>query len=430
MLSKEQAGPRSSGPKAPPASDQPHKQKDIIMKKIFSYVLVALALPFLAACESDTDSNPVLQEPDSFVLNTPPYAENNVYDLQNSTKIELTCNQPAYGFPAATTYTVQVTLDEAFVEATDEAEANYVSLGTVYDRGTSLGVDARELAEAIVTLWDTFHEGVDFPSDPLSVTLRLKANLSGFDRGVCYSNAITLPAVKAYKPEALVAVPTTMYVVGSMPASGGDWSKFVPLAQVTGVEGKFYGVVYFQTGAEFKFNPDAGWYGQDRGFGQVEFAEGAALTAGLSSMDATNPAANVAVANAGWYTVVVTTKVVGKDVTYTVDMQPAEIYLIGNSTGGVWDFDEAWKFTVPADAAGEFVSPAATASGEARISVKVPGVLWWSSEFTLMDGNTIVHREQTNIIDSWTEKGDNYSLQLGSGQRVHLNFTDGTGSVQ
>ena len=59
------------------------------MKKIFSYLLLALALPFVAACDSDTDSNPVLQEPESFVLNVPPYATNNVFDLQYAQSLEL-----------------------------------------------------------------------------------------------------------------------------------------------------------------------------------------------------------------------------------------------------------------------------------------------------------------------------------------------------
>lgn len=400
------------------------------MKKIFSYLLVALVLPFMAACESDTDSNPVLGHPDTFVLNVPPYAENNVYDLQNSSSIELTCSQPDYGFPAPTTYTVQVTLDDQFVEAAEGTEANYLSLGTVY-YAAKMNVDARELAEAIVSLWDAFHPDEDFPTDPFPLTLRLKANVTGSDEGVCLSNAITLPAVKAYKPEALVAVPATMHVVGSMPASGGDWSKFVPMAQVTGVEGKFYGVVYLQEGAEFKFNPDAGWYGQDRGFGQVEFTEDAIANAGLSSVDDSNAAANVKASKAGWYTFVIATKVAGKEISYTVDVQPAEVYLIGAANGGNWGFDEAWKFSVPADATGDFVSPAATAAGELRMAVKVPGTDWWMSEFTLMDGKTIFHREQANIVSNWAENvGDAYSVQMAGGQTVHLNFTSGTGSVQ
>lgn len=67
------------------------------MKKIFSYLLLALALPFMAACETDTDSNPILTERESFQLNTPPYAQNNVIDLESASIVELTCTQPAYG---------------------------------------------------------------------------------------------------------------------------------------------------------------------------------------------------------------------------------------------------------------------------------------------------------------------------------------------
>lgn len=78
------------------------------MKKISNILLaVTFALPLFTACETDNDSNPILNEPDTFTLNTPAYAANNVYDLKNAQTVELTCSQPDYGFPAATTYTVQ-----------------------------------------------------------------------------------------------------------------------------------------------------------------------------------------------------------------------------------------------------------------------------------------------------------------------------------
>ena len=159
------------------------------MKKIFSYLLLALALPFMVACDSDTDSNPTLQEPETFVLNLPPYATNNLIDLQYAQSLELTTNQPAYGFTAATTYTVQVTLASDFVEAaeatetTEAVEANYVSLPTTY-RTARMNVDAFERSEAIVALWDAANSGADLPAE-MPVTLRLRANVTGFDRGVC-----------------------------------------------------------------------------------------------------------------------------------------------------------------------------------------------------------------------------------------------------
>ncbi len=74
-------------------------------KKISNILLAAtFTLPLFTACETDNDSNPILNEPDTFTLNTPAYAANNVYDLKNAQTVELTCSQPDYGFPAATTY--------------------------------------------------------------------------------------------------------------------------------------------------------------------------------------------------------------------------------------------------------------------------------------------------------------------------------------
>ena len=96
------------------------------MKKISNILLaVTFALPLFTACETDNDSNPTLNEPDTFTLNTPAYAANNVYDLKNAQTVELTCSQPDYGFPAATTYTVQASFEQDFIEATDESKANY-----------------------------------------------------------------------------------------------------------------------------------------------------------------------------------------------------------------------------------------------------------------------------------------------------------------
>ena len=55
------------------------------MKKISNILLaVTFALPLFTACETDNDGNPILNEPDTFTLNTPAYAANNVYDLKNA----------------------------------------------------------------------------------------------------------------------------------------------------------------------------------------------------------------------------------------------------------------------------------------------------------------------------------------------------------
>src|SRR5574344_2168812 len=87
------------------------------MKKIFYTLLFAgLSVGAFSSCDEDRDSNPVMNtNVSSFVLNTPANAVN-VYDLENSQNIILTTSQPDYGFTAAVTYTVYMSIDgENFV---------------------------------------------------------------------------------------------------------------------------------------------------------------------------------------------------------------------------------------------------------------------------------------------------------------------------
>ena len=51
------------------------------MKNLYKLFTLTMGLLALSACEADRDSNPVLNEPDTFVLNVPAFASNNVYDL-------------------------------------------------------------------------------------------------------------------------------------------------------------------------------------------------------------------------------------------------------------------------------------------------------------------------------------------------------------
>ncbi len=54
------------------------------MKNLYKLFTLTMGLLALSACEADRDSNPVLNEPDTFVLNVPAFASNNVYDQKNS----------------------------------------------------------------------------------------------------------------------------------------------------------------------------------------------------------------------------------------------------------------------------------------------------------------------------------------------------------
>ena len=94
------------------------------MKKIIYSVLLFLgACCAFTSCEDDNDSNPVLVQPTTFVLNTPAYA-NEVVDLANSENLKLTWSQPDYGFPVVANYYLQLSADGNFNVSTAEAEAD------------------------------------------------------------------------------------------------------------------------------------------------------------------------------------------------------------------------------------------------------------------------------------------------------------------
>lgn len=379
------------------------------MKKIFYLLLVVgMALCF-AACDEDRDSNPTLQEAPTFVLNTPSFAANNVYDLLNSDYVLLTTSQPDYGFPASTVYTVWVSLDSV----------NFTPLSTT-STTAKIQAPASEFNQAILD-----QAGNRDLSSPVPVYVKLTAHIYGNeDLGVSESNVVKLPYVQTYIPAA--TAPTTMYIVGGFPASD-SWSKFVPLHDVYSTEGWFYGVVYLPEGAEFKVNPDAGWQGNDKGFGQVTAEDNA--NAGFQSADSSNDAANMKVTNGGWYTVIVKVKLVNGAVDYTVSLNEAKVYVIGAAEGGNWSAMDEWRFVAPDDANGDWVSPAFAGSGELRMFIDC-GTDWWKTEFTIKSDGTLFYRN-VDIPGSWGgDVGPDYSQDVSAGQKAYLNFTTGTGSVK
>jgi hypothetical protein len=100
------------------------------MKKIYKSLLFAViaTLPFLTSCKDDNDSNPTLTFPESFVLNTPEFAANNVYDIPAANYVNLTTTQPDYGgWPAAVTYAVQISLDATNESGWKELATTYTS---------------------------------------------------------------------------------------------------------------------------------------------------------------------------------------------------------------------------------------------------------------------------------------------------------------
>ena len=136
------------------------------MKKLSILASLFMGLALFTACE-DQDNSPILQEPTSFTLNTPAYV-NTVYDLENSTSLELTCSQPDYGFTAATTYTVEVSLTGEW------GEGKSTLLGGVYNNA-KINVDAAELASTLTNLANKDESEYPFTTE---VHVRLKASFA------------------------------------------------------------------------------------------------------------------------------------------------------------------------------------------------------------------------------------------------------------
>ena len=85
------------------------------MKNIIkSSVLLLFSLLALAACSDDRDSNPTVQSPTTFSLNTPVYASSTI-DLASSSAINFSWSQPDYGFPAVANYQIEFSLNTSWL---------------------------------------------------------------------------------------------------------------------------------------------------------------------------------------------------------------------------------------------------------------------------------------------------------------------------
>lgn len=379
------------------------------------FALLAVVTLGFTACDTDTDSNPTLDLShvgEGFTLNTPANAQNNTYDLANAKSVELTCSQPNYGgMPLMVRYYVQVSLTEDF--------ASYKELATSYTKA-KMAVDAREINDAMVELFQEANPDTDYPATPCPLYIKLRAVIDGTDNmGETYSNVITLPSVLASYQAPEATFETQLYVVGQ--AIGEAWSTWKPVPQIYDMPGCYYTVVYVPEGTGFKW----GAYEQDwRGYDRIRNWDDVAGADVSASSDG-----NIVFANGGWYTLFFEAEIVGSSVQYDLHILPAEVYVIGNSMGGNWNVaDPTLALQAPADQTGDWVSPAFTGSGELRAYVNVPGYDWWRTEFTLHNGE--VYWRDVNIIDSWSELGSDYAVQVSPGQCLYVNFDSNTGEVR
>lgn len=384
--------------------------KDILK----SALLLVLGLGMLASCDDDNDANPTLVKPTEFRLNTPALANTNI-DLANSTALQLTCSQPNYGFPASTQYTVQVSLSSDMSDAVELDETS---------TSAKINVDPSLLASTLTTMeLNAGKTEADFPMD-IPVYIRLRANMmtaqsTTVDGTEILSNTICLSNVHLEYSLAPVTTPDNVYVVGSF--CGWDWGKCFDMIQVNGGENIFWRMVYVDE-AGVKINTDKAWDGNQKGYADVTISGDRA-----SEIVATDDG-NIASSKPGWYLMIVTTSVSGRDIVYDIQFNEPTVWLMGPVVGNSdWaELEEGWSFTVPSEMDADFVSPAFAASvpggdGDGvRAYVKIPGYEWWRSEFMVFNGE-IVYR---------ATGGDQSRVAGSVGQQMYINFSTGKSSIK
>ena len=384
------------------------------MKNIIkSALLVVMSLFLMTACSDDNDSNPTIQSPTEFKLNTPAL-QNTPIDLANSSKIMLTCSQPNYGYTASVQYTVQVATDENMTDAVELSETS---------NSAKVAIDAASLASTLTNIYvQKGKTEADFPMD-VKAYFRLKANIVTSNGNVVegteiLSNVVSLNNIHLLFSLPPVNLPSNVYVVGNF--CDWKWDNCFDMVQVYGTDNTFWRLVYIDDSG-IKLNSAAAWNGSEVGYAGI-------TVSGDCKDDIIDNGGNIASKNPGWYLVIVTTSVVNREIHYDVQFNKPTIWLIGPAAGSTDYAEEAegWSFTVPTTKDGDFVSPAFAGSvpggdGDGvRMYVKVPGHDWWHSEFVVL----------SDKIEYRATGGDQARVAGSAGQKVYLNFSKGTGEIK
>ena len=396
------------------------------MKKIFKFMLLpALVLPLLfTSCDDDRDSNPKLDlshVADGFVLNTPALAENNTYDLKSAKSLKLTCSQPNYGgIPYVVRYYVQVSIDPKFIS---DPTATHTELATSY-KTAEMEVNASEVNDAVVALFQAANPDTSVP-DEMPIYIRLRAVIdvtADSNLGETYSNVITLPSVKAAYEAPDAKFTDNLFLIGSSIQT--PWKSWKAIPKVYGLEGNYYGVIYLPAGGEFKWGTESNDYRGINRLKEINDEAGAEISAGEEQ--------NIKVANAGWYTLLFKGKITEdkKNIDWTLTVYKTQVYLIGACIGqSTWGFADDTALTPPDDPSGEWVSPAFTASTELRVSVKVGSLDWYSTEFTVHNGE--VFWRKYDMPNNWAETmGADYSVTTAPGKKLYVNFDTNKAEVR
>lgn len=182
------------------------------MNKLIYLLAGTLIATAFTACENEKE--PVYHNPTSLKTNTP--ALQNQYlatsaDIENRSTFVLETSQPDYGYSAIATYGAQMCLSADFKEATDNEEANYVTLTNQDPNNAVMSLRTYDLAVGICKLlgiqseedWAAYQGSKEIP-----VYFRATCEIPGVEGSFIVSdNAVTYNKVQV-----LYAVPTAGYI--------------------------------------------------------------------------------------------------------------------------------------------------------------------------------------------------------------------------
>ncbi len=264
------------------------------------------------SCSDDRDSNPVLQQPESFVLNTPAYA-NQAIDLANSETVNLTWSQPDYGgFPVAAEYTVEISADNKWTtpytaevaDDTGETQCDYYAFDNIFST-CNAEISAKDVAKALVVICNYVDGEVPAQQE---VYARVKANTSGAKEVT--SNVVKF-LVTPYYIELKPADPVLWYMVGNCIGSA-DWNVndvgtgLIPLLPEPGADfdkdgnGSLVYAGYFPKDGQFKFVRDPGSWDTQMNYTNID-----ENTAGVTDEDGDNH--NIGIPEDGYYKITMNT---------------------------------------------------------------------------------------------------------------------------
>ncbi|MBB1550903.1 MAG: SusE domain-containing protein [Prevotella sp.] len=347
------------------------------MKNIIKSALLLLCtIGLFTACNDDREHNPTIQQPKTFVLNTPAYATSLV-DLATSSSMTFTWSQPAYGFPAVATYQVQISANNTWtkdiqageIDAQKKPVGDYKTFDEEYTT-VKAELSATDIATALEQITHYAQNAVPATQ---KMYVRVRAAFAG---DTILSNTVTVN-VAPYYVELKDAAPVEWYLVGSC-IGNGTWANngmanvgqsLMPLYMIDGQEydrktgtGKISYTGFFPAGGQFKLIKEPGSWGT-----QIDYDKFTNVN-GNSNFDKSSDG-NVIIQTAGYYTVTVDTKASTASITpYTGSTtQYAAVFLAGdhnswNATSGGMDAistytgaeNHNWTTTVTFNADGEF----------------------------------------------------------------------------